>query len=282
MRLVNHRGRAGVLVEGGVADVHALTDGAYGPDVRSCLDDWTGFTAAIAAAPGGRAPVEPLVASELGAPVPEPRQVFAIGLNYRDHAEETGTPLPEHPVVFTKFATSLTGPVATVALPSDDVDFEAELVVVIGTRARGVGEADAWSHVAGLMVGQDLSERVVQTRGAAAQWSLGKSYPGFSPCGPALVTPDELSDPDDLAIGCRIGDEVLQESRTSKLIFPVPALIAYLSGILTLLPGDLIFTGTPSGVGFTRAPQRMLNPGETLVTEIEGLGRLETSLVAQA
>ncbi|MFE7423324.1 fumarylacetoacetate hydrolase family protein [Rhodococcus sp. NPDC057529] len=225
---------------------------------------------------------EPFDERDLGAPVPEPRQIFAIGLNYADHARETGLSSPEYPVVFTKFVTSLAGPVTTVTLPSASVDYEAELVVVMGQTAHNVDATDAWDYVAGLMVGQDLSEREVQTRGgASAQWSLGKSLPGFSPVGPALVTMDEIEDRDDLAIGCRVGDEILQSSRTGELIFTVPELVSYLSRILPLLPGDLIFTGTPAGVGIGRDPKRYLRAGETLTTEIAGLGRLETTFRAQ-
>lgn len=278
MRLANLNGRAVILVDGGAVDVAQLTEGVYGPGVRSLFDDWEGFRAAVGPGQLAEATPAPYQLSDLGAPVPEPRQVFAIGLNYADHAAEASLPNPEFPVVFTKFQTSLSGPATPVSLPSDGVDYEAELVAVIGKEAREVDEADGWSYVAGLMVGQDLSEREVQRRGPAAQYSMGKSFLGFSPCGPAMVTLDEIAHPDDLAIRGWIGDEVLQESRTKELIFSVPQLVAYLSGICRLLPGDLIFTGTPAGVGLSHTPPRFLRPGETLMTEIEGLGRLEIPL----
>lgn len=281
MRLINLRGRASVLVGPGAVDVHDLTGGAFGPDIASCLDDWECFLDTVNQAEVALLP-KPFDMRDLGAPVPEPRQIFAIGLNYADHAQETGSQPPEFPVVFTKFASSLSGPVTTVELPSPYVDYEAELVAVVGKTARRVSVTDAWDYVAGLTVGQDLSERVVQTRGgASAQWSLGKSLPGFSPVGPALVSLDEIRSRDNLAISGRVGDEVLQSSRTSELIFTVPELVSYLSGFLTLFPGDLIFTGTPAGVGFGRDPKRYLRAGETLVTEISELGRLETTLVAE-
>lgn len=280
MKFVNYQGRAGILVEDGVVDVETLTHGAFGPEVRPCLDHWEEFSAAVAEADTSTAEALPYEPAKVGPPVPEPRQLFAIGLNYRDHAEETGIPIPEIPIVFAKFPSSLTGPQATVELPSDNVDFEAELVAVIGSEAHKVTEDEAWDHVAGLTVGQDISERIVQTRGDTAQWSLGKSYPGFSPCGPALVTRDELATPDAMDIHCRIGDDVLQHSNTRQLIFTVPFIVSYLSSIVTLYPGDLIYMGTPDGVGFTRDPQRMLQPGETLVTEIEGLGRLDTTFTS--
>lgn len=279
MRLANLADRAVLLVDGGAVDVERLTGGKFGPDARSVLDNWAGFRAAVAGASLADAERIPYVLADLGAPVPEPRQIFAVGLNYADHAAESNVPVPEYPLIFTKFQSSLAGPAAPVVLPSAGVDFEAELVAVIGKQAYQVAEEDAWSYVAGLAVGQDLSEREVQGRGKPVpQFSLGKSYPNFSPFGPAVVTPDELENPDDLAIRGWIGDEVLQESRTKNLIFPVATLIAYLSGVCTLYPGDLIFTGTPAGVGMGRSPQRYLRPGETLITEIEGLGRIEIPL----
>jgi 2-keto-4-pentenoate hydratase/2-oxohepta-3-ene-1,7-dioic acid hydratase in catechol pathway len=205
--------------------------------------------------------------------------VFGIGLNYRSHAEETGAELPAIPATFTKFPTALTGPFAEVALPSDEVDWEVELVVVIGRRAEHVAEADGWDVVAGLTVGQDLSERTVQYA-AGLQFSLGKSYRGFAPTGPWLVTPDEVADRDDLALGCSIDGETVQQGRTSDLVFPVPRLVAELSAVVALLPGDLIFTGTPSGVGAARDPQRFLRPGEVLESWIDGIGAMRTRLVA--
>jgi 2,4-didehydro-3-deoxy-L-rhamnonate hydrolase len=278
MRLANLAGRAVLLTEGGAVDIEELTGGKFGPGPRSVLDHWEAFRAAVAGLPLDEAERTPYELSDLGAPVPEPRQVFAVGLNYRGHAKESGVEPPKYPLVFTKFPSSLTGPAQPVELPTAAVDYEAELVVVIGKGGHKIAEADAWSCVAGLTVGQDLSEREVQHRGPLQQFSLGKSFPGFSPCGPALVTVDELATPDDLAISTRIGAEVLQDSRTGDLIFSVPELISYISGICPLSPGDLIFTGTPEGVGMGHTPPRWLRPGETLITEIEGLGRLENPL----
>lgn len=278
MRLANLAGRAVLVVDGGAVDVERLTGGKFGPTARSVLDNWDAFRAAVSGARLGEAAPTPYELSDLGAPVPEPRQIFAVGLNYADHAAEASLPNPDFPVIFTKFPSSLGGPATPVSLPSAGVDYEAELVAVIGKEARRVSEQDGWSYVAGLMVGQDLSEREIQRRGPAPQFSMGKSFVGFSPCGPAMVSLDEIADPDDLAIRGWIGDQVLQDSRTEKLIFSVPALVAYLSGICKLFPGDLIFTGTPAGVGLSHTPPRFLRPGETLMTEIEGLGRLEIPL----
>ena len=225
----------------------------------------------------GRPPYAP---GDLGAPLLRPAQVFGIGLNYRDHAAESGVGVPAAPAVFTKFRTCLTGPYDAVRLPSGQVDWEVELVVVIGRRAEHVAEEHACSYVAGVTVGQDLSERSVQLAGPVPQFSLGKSFPGFGPFGPAIVTPDELADPDDLELACFLDDEVLQKGRTRDMVFSVPELVARLSAVCPLLPGDLIFTGTPPGVGMARTPPRFLSGGTTLVSTIEGVGELRNPLVA--
>ncbi len=280
MKLANVDGRATIVTEAGGIDLATATDGALGPDLGDALERWDEVVdrASALVAVAGVAAL-PLDDVRLGPPVPEPRQVFGIGLNYRSHAEETGAELPTIPATFTKFPTSLTGPFAEVALPSDRVDWEVELVVVIGRRAEHVAEADGWDVVAGLTVGQDLSERTVQYA-AGFQFSLGKSYRGFAPTGPWIVTPDEVRDRDDLALGCSIDGETVQDGRTSDLVFPVPRLVAELSAVVTLLPGDLIFTGTPSGVGVARSPQRFLQPGQVLESWIEGIGTMRTRLVA--
>jgi 2-keto-4-pentenoate hydratase/2-oxohepta-3-ene-1,7-dioic acid hydratase in catechol pathway len=223
----------------------------------------------------------PLDRRRLGSPSPAPRQIVAIGLNYRAHAAESGFSVPETlPPVFTKFVTSLSGPDTEVELPEGgNTDWEVELVVVIGRGGRDIPEADAWSHVAGLAVGQDISERVSQLQGPAPQFSLGKSFAGFAPIGPWLVTPDEFEDPDDIALGCAIDGETVQSGRTSDLLFPVPSLISRISGTIELLPGDILFTGTPAGVGVGRDPQRFLQPGEVLTTWAEGIGGLRQSFI---
>jgi 2-keto-4-pentenoate hydratase/2-oxohepta-3-ene-1,7-dioic acid hydratase in catechol pathway len=222
----------------------------------------------------------PYTPADLGAPLLRPAQVFGIGLNYRDHAAESGVGVPAAPAVFTKFRTCLTGPYDAVRLPSGQVDWEVELVVVIGRRAERVAEEQAWSYVAGVTVGQDLSERSVQLAGPVPQFSLGKSFPGFGPFGPAIVTPDELADPDDLELACFLDDEVLQKGRTRDMVFSVPELVARLSAVCPLLPGDLIFTGTPPGVGMARQPPRFLTAGATLISTVENVGELRNLLVA--
>jgi 2-keto-4-pentenoate hydratase/2-oxohepta-3-ene-1,7-dioic acid hydratase in catechol pathway len=254
--------------------VYTASGGLFSADPQAVYTRWAEFRtwAARAALAGGQS----FAAGDLGAPAPAPRQLFAIGLNYREHATEAGFTTPEGmPPVFTKYATALTGPVTEVTLPrGGHTDWEVELVVVIGREARHVSEADAWSHVAGLTAGQDLSERLLQMEGPAPQFSLAKSYPGFAPTGPWLVTPDEFDDPDDLELVCSVNGEEVQRGRTRQLVFSVPALIAKLSGVLPLLPGDVLFTGTPAGVGYGRTPQRSLAPGDELVSSVSGIGEL--------
>lgn len=276
MRLANVGGRLAIAGGEGWVDVAGASAGRFAAAPQAVYDRWDEF---VAWAQSGAHSSAASITGALGIPVPAPRQLIAIGLNYREHAIESGLDIPEHPVVFAKFQSSLTGPESVVQLPSDGVDWEVELVVVIGREAHQVPVEKGWDHVAGLTVGQDLSWRSVQTRGPAPQFSIGKSYPGFSPVGPVVVTPDELADKDDLAISCTLDGEVLQEGRTSDLIFPVAELVSRLSQSITLYPGDLIFTGTPPGVGMGRTPKRFLVPG-TLVSTIEGIGDLSISLVS--
>lgn len=279
MRLANLGGRAALVVgEGRAVDVERASGGRFGPDPQALYAVWPDFVAWAGSLGAGRA--ESFEPGDLGPPSPRPGQVFAIGLNYREHAEEVGADLPQQPVVFTKFRSSLAGPVGEVPV-CPTMDWEAELVVVIGRPTRDVSAADAWDHVAGVAAGQDLSHRALQGSGPAPQqWSLAKSLPGFGPVGPWLVTPDELPDRDSLAIETVVNGEVRQSARTDDLIFSVPALVEYLSGILTLAPGDLIFTGTPSGVAVGRPDQPWLKPGDEVVTRIEGIGELRQTIVA--
>ena len=279
VRIANLSGRLSLIVEGRAVDVEQASGGLFTADPQAVYERWAEFRSWAAGAdlPAGVA-FEP---AELGSPAPAPRQTLAIGLNYRDHAAESGFVAPEGlPPVFTKFVTAISGPVTTVKLPEGHVDWEVELVAVIGRRAEAVSEADAWAHVAGLAAGQDLSERVVQLAGPAPQFSLGKSFPGFGPTGPWLVTIDEFANPDDLELGCSVNGDQMQKARTSYLIISVPQLIAKLSAVVTLLPGDIIFTGTPAGVGMGRDPQRWLAPGDEVVSYVEGIGELRQRFVA--
>lgn len=281
MRLANVADRAHLVLRAGddtdrLIDVHEASAGRFGPSPSAVYDAWDDFRAWAAAARVDAHTGAPLDRSTLGAPSPRPKQVFAIGLNYDEHATESGFEAPtELPPVFTKYVSAFTGPDTDVRIPSGgNVDWEVELVAIIGRGAYRVDEDSAWDHVAGVTIGQDISERITQLRGPAPQFGLGKSYPGFAPQGPFLVTPDELPDRDDLEIGCRIDDEVVQCGRTREMIFNVPALVSRLSENLPLYPGDVIFTGTPAGVGLGREPKRFLQSGETLHTWIEGVGEL--------
>ncbi|MEM7348380.1 MAG: fumarylacetoacetate hydrolase family protein [Chloroflexota bacterium] len=213
----------------------------------------------------------------LGVCIPHPSKVFGIGLNYRAHAAEAGLDIPDAPMVFTKFPSCLAGPTADIELRSDRVDWEVELVVVIGKEGQDISEERAWDYVAGLTVGQDLSDRRVQFAVKPPQFSLGKSFNTYGPIGPAVVSPDLLPDKENLAITCEVAGEMKQDSRTNDLIFSIPQLIAYLSSITPLVPGDLIFTGTPAGVGGPVG--RYLADGETIVSTIEGIGTIRNTCV---
>jgi 2-keto-4-pentenoate hydratase/2-oxohepta-3-ene-1,7-dioic acid hydratase in catechol pathway len=275
MKLANHHGRATLVIDGGIADVETVSERRFGSDPMALFDEWDAF---VEFAKTVTTTTGPVVESALGNPVPRPHQVFAIGLNYRSHAEESGSDLPTVPAVFTKFPTSLAGPFDDVAIVGDTTDWEVELVAVIGRAADHVAEADAWSHVAGLTVGQDVSDRHLQFA-AGSQFSLGKSRRGYGPVGPWVVTPDEFNNPDDLALGCSVNGEKMQDARTTDLVFNVPQLVVELSAILPLLPGDIIFTGTPAGVGIVRKPPVFLKPGDALESWIEGVGSIRNRIV---
>lgn len=280
MRIANLDGRLALIAGDRALDVATASDGRFGPDPRDAYEHWDAF-----AAWGARQDVAagaPFDRADLGPVVPEPRQIFAIGLNYVSHADESGFAVPENPIVFTKFVSSLAGAEQDVPLGGDRVDWEAELVAVIGRGGRDIPPEDGWAHVAALAVGQDLSDRTAQFLGSPPQFSLGKSAAGFGPVGPWAVSVDELAaehDLDALDIRCRLvapdGEErLLQAGSTRDLIVSVPRLVSWLSRTVELLPGDLVFTGTPAGVGVGRDPQEFLEVGHTLRTEIEGIGEI--------
>ena len=248
-----------------------------------------GFADALAVAEAGFAavdksgayPASKLADVRLHAPIANPPRVFAIGLNYRDHAIESKMALPKVPVVFFKMTTAIVGPGENIVLPrnSTQPDYEAELAFVIGRGGYRI-PASAWrEHVYGYTIVNDVSARDVQL--STSQWSLGKSFPSFCPMGPAIVSADEIADPHELAISLSINGEVLQNSTTRELIFRIPDLIEYISSITPLLPGDVVSTGTPSGVGMGRTPQRWLKPGDVVKVSIEGLGALTNPVVAE-
>lgn len=284
MRIANVGGRAKLVVAGDRAvDIASVSDGRFGPDLAGLYEQWAEFRGWAEDGDPGKAEssaaTEPFSATMAGPPSSTPRQVFAVALNYVDHAAESGFKAPDDPLFFTKFVSAFSGAVTEVALPEGKVDWECELVAVVGRTAHRVGPEQGWSYVAGVTVGQDISERALQRSGPAPQYSLAKSYPGFAPTGPVLVTADEFDDPDDLAIGCSVNDTVMQSARTSDMIFPVASLVSYLSQRVTLFPGDVIFTGTPPGVGMGRDPQVFLHPGDRLRSYVEGIGELQQTFV---
>jgi 2-keto-4-pentenoate hydratase/2-oxohepta-3-ene-1,7-dioic acid hydratase in catechol pathway len=218
----------------------------------------------------------------LGPPVTDPDKILCLGLNYKDHAAESSMALPEAPIIFAKFRNSLIGPADPIVLPAvgEKFDYEAELAVVIGRRCKNAASADALEYVAGAMGLNDVTARDVQH--TTSQWTAGKAIDTFAPCGPALVLMDELEDLQDLAIRARVNGETVQDGHTSQMIFPVAETIAFLSSLMTLEVGDVIATGTPSGVGISREPQVLLKPGDVVEVEIERIGRLANVVQAAA
>jgi 2-keto-4-pentenoate hydratase/2-oxohepta-3-ene-1,7-dioic acid hydratase in catechol pathway len=277
MQLGSVDGRAVLVSDGQALDV-AEASGSLPADPVALLERWDELVAWAPGADWSASYDAP--AARLGPPVPAPRQVFAIGLNYAPHASEAGFTPPATPMVFTKFPSCIVGPVAEVSLPPGNVDWEIEVVAVVGRGGFRIPREHAWDALAGLTVGQDLSERVAQLAGTPPQFSLAKSHPGFGPTGPVLVTTDEFPDRDDIGFESRLGDEVIQHGRTSELIFPIDVLVEHISSTCPLLPGDLIFTGTPGGVGNRRTPQRFLQDGEVLVSRMDGVGEIQQTFVA--
>ena len=281
MRLANYKGRATIVVRGRAVDVEHATGGQLSsePMVLSNLahhellkavetsvdaDDW------------------PLVEEmHLGAPVPRPPKGFGVALNYKQHALESGRDLPTEPHLFGKMENCVCGPFDDIVVPAGrgEIDYEAELVIVFGRTCKHATREDAWSYLAGVTAGQDISDRGEQFRLPVKQFTIAKTYDTFGPIGPYLVTIDELADRDALELEGRVSGEVMQHSNTSDLIFDVPALVVWLSRYITFQPGDLLWTGTPGGVGEARTPQRFLHAGDVVETEIEGIGTMRNPVV---
>jgi 2-keto-4-pentenoate hydratase/2-oxohepta-3-ene-1,7-dioic acid hydratase in catechol pathway len=224
----------------------------------------------------------PLEKIKLLAPIPRPRKLICVGLNYRDHAAETGSEIPSVPTIFNKFATAVVGPGANIVLPkvSKSPDYEAEFAFVIGRGGRQIAAADWERHVFGYTIVNDVTARDYQR--ATTQWLMGKTFDTFAPMGPWITTADAIADPHALDIQIEINGELLQNSNTRELIFKVPDLIAFLSSVFTLEPGDIVSTGTPAGVGVARKPQRFLRPGDAVVVKIPAIGELRNPVVAEA
>jgi 2-keto-4-pentenoate hydratase/2-oxohepta-3-ene-1,7-dioic acid hydratase in catechol pathway len=268
----NGTARPGLLKSDGVIDLSAAF-----PDVHAILNG--GAQALDDVAKHAESKPLPLKDVRLLAPLQSPPRIFCVGLNYRDHAVESKMEIPKVPTIFLKLASALVGTGAAIQLPaiSTQPDYEAEFAAVIGTGGSGIAKEDWKKHIFGYTILNDVSARDIQL--STTQWTLGKSFDTFAPLGPAIVTKDEIEDPHQLSIRLSIDGEVLQNSNTRELIFKLPELIAYISSITPLLPGDIISTGTPAGVGLGRTPQRWLRAGETVTIEIAGLGTLVNPVV---
>lgn len=275
MRLANLNGRAVLVSDDLAVDIATMSDGRFGPDPMRVLDEWDAFSTwakeSNVADAGASEHYEP---ERLGPPVPRPRQVFAVALNYRPHAAEAGFAAPEVPLVFTKFPSCLTGPRGVISLPPGKVDWEIEMVAVVAREAYRLSADDGWQALAGVMIGQDISERALQMTGTPPQFSMAKSHAGFGPTGPYLVTVDEVADPLALELVCSLSGEEVQRDHVGNMIFSVPKLVSFVSSVCRVYPGDLIFTGTPAGVGSRRTPPRFLSSGDELVSSITGLGEM--------
>lgn len=277
MRLARYDAGAGARV--GLVKGDAIIDLGRGDDMIGLIASWPDAKDAIANAAGA---ATPLAAARLLAPVPRPGKIFAIGLNYADHIAESGVETPQQQVWFTKAVTSVNGPhdPILIAKAGPFVDYEVELVAVIGAGGRNIARADAAKHVFGYCIGNDVTERMWQHR--TPQWSLGKSFDTHAPVGPWIVTADEIGDPHDLGLRCIVNGETRQNSNTRHLVFDIWSQIEHLSQAMTLEPGDLIFTGTPGGVGAAMSPRQFLKAGDVVRCEVDRIGAIEATLTAEA
>jgi 2-keto-4-pentenoate hydratase/2-oxohepta-3-ene-1,7-dioic acid hydratase in catechol pathway len=273
--------RPAFLLEGGYLPIETLSGQPVGT-MRELLD--VGMTALRAFhdrlldRSAGLLPADRV---ELCAPILDPEKIICVGLNYRDHAAESGADIPKEPVLFSKFRSALIGPGEAIVLPpvSNEVDYEAELVLIIGKSGRFIPEAQAMEHIAGYTIGHDVSARDWQLKKDGRQWLAGKTFDTFAPIGPWIVTRDEIPDPMNLGIRLRLNGETKQDSNTRQMIFSPAAVVAYVSQVVTLQPGDIIFTGTPPGVGFAKNPPLFLKAGDVCEVEIDGLGVLRNPVV---
>ena len=275
-RLANVNGRAALVRGDSYTDVATHSSGALGSDPMEVLAR-PDLLSELSATLDEASVTGLLVDVVLGPPVPRPQKSFGIGLNYAAHAAEGGREAPDSPLVFTKFPSCLVGPTADVEIRSGGCDYEGELVVVIGEGGRDITIDDAWNHVVGVTVGQDISDRPVQFAATPPHFNLGKSFDTFGPIGPVVVSTDELVDRDTLRVVCAVNGEVRQDGNTADLIFDVPTLVSFLSSITTLVTGDIIFTGTPEGVG--AAQGKFLADGDVITTTIDGIGTMTNRVV---
>jgi 2-keto-4-pentenoate hydratase/2-oxohepta-3-ene-1,7-dioic acid hydratase in catechol pathway len=272
--------RAALVVGDSLLDIHATEPNLPG-NLRQLLEGGPDVLHAVAGlADRAGATTYPISQAKWHAPIVDPRKIICVGLNYRDHAAESGSPIPKDPVLFSKYPTALIGHGETIVLPrvSQEVDYEAELVIIIGKKGRHIAKDRAFDYVAGYSVGHDVSARDWQLKKDGKQWMVGKTFDTFAPVGPMLVTRDEVANPCNLPIRLRLNGNVMQNSNTNQMIFNVEDLLAYISQVMTLEPGDLIFTGTPPGVGTARKPPVFMKDGDSVEVEIEGLGVLRNSV----
>lgn len=278
MHFGNINGRAAIVRGNDAYDLHSVSGGMLPADPMEALAVWSEVTAWAAS-------VELTAASGItgavgfGPPVPSPRQSIGIAVNYRTHADETDNSASDVPQAFAKFPSCISGPFADVVIPAGDIDWEVEIVVVIGREGTDISGEDAWDYVAGITCGQDVSNRTLQRMGLR-QMSLAKSHRTFGPIGPTIATLDELRDRDAIGLSCFVNGSERQNGSSRDMIFPIPDLIAYLSTVLTLYPGDLIFTGTPSGIGARSTPPQYLHPGDIITTWVEGVGEMVNNCVS--
>ena len=278
MRLGNVAGRASVIVDDRVIDVEKATNGALSSDPM-ILVDMENHPKLATLSPDDDSPI--FDESKLGPPVPKPPKIIAIALNYRSHAEEANKAIPTEPHVMTKFPTCVTGPYDDILMHDlEMVDYEIELVLAIGKKGLRISESEAWGHIAGMMVGNDVSDRNEQFRLPIKQFSMAKSYDRFGPIGPVMVTPDEVPDQNGMAVSLSVDGDTRQEAHTSDFIFSVPDLLVWLSRYVTLEVGDLIFTGTPGGVGDSMEPPTYLRNGQIVEAKIEGIGSIRNRFVS--
>ena len=275
-KLANIDGKSALIHGDSYYDINSISQGEITSDpsyILESLDDLHDLSSKI----DNFEPTGLIKNSLLGAPVTNSRNCYAVGLNYRAHAEESGMEIPPFPMVFTKHTSCIVGPFDNIEMRSDIVDYEAELVLVIGKKGKNISKETAWDHVAGLTVGQDISDRAVQFHATPAQFNLGKSFDTFGPIGPYLVSPDSVANKNAVQLECHINNELRQESSTDDLIFTVPDIISYISEFLTLNTGDLIFTGTPSGVGATQG--KLLKDGDIITTSIKEIGTIKNKCI---
>ncbi|WP_419865019.1 fumarylacetoacetate hydrolase family protein [Candidatus Poriferisodalis sp.] len=274
--LANVDGRAALVASDSYYDLETVSQGSVGSDPMAALES-AGQLAALSDRLDAHQPTGSLADAQLHAPVPAPRNSYGIGLNYRSHAAEANMNVPEAPLVFTKFPSCIVGPYDDVELRSERVDYEGEIVVVIGPGGKDIHEADAWSHVLGLTAGQDVSDRGMQMASKPPHFDLGKSFDTFGPIGPLLVSTDSFADLEAVRVTTRINGEERQNDTTASLMFSIPTLVSYLSRITTLRTGDVIFSGTPEGIGAVQG--LFLTDGDVITTTVEGVGTMTNRCV---